>query len=54
MDTISEFQKSISNSYSKIIEECRSVLGSELHYQSMMVYHLLRVLGKVPLSQIGI
>ncbi len=52
METISEFRTSISNSYSKIIEECRSVLGSELHYQAM-VYHLLRALGKVPLSQIG-
>jgi hypothetical protein len=52
VETISEFQKSIRNSYSKIIEECRSVLGSELHYQAM-VYHLLRALGKVPLSQIG-
>ena len=36
----------------EIVEECRSVLGSELHYQAM-VYHCLRTSGGVPLKQVG-
>lgn len=34
------------------ISECRSVLGSELHYQAML-YHCLRTYGAVPLRQLG-
>jgi hypothetical protein len=36
----------------KIVEECRQVLGSELHYQAM-IYHCLRQHGGVPIRQIG-
>ena len=32
-------------------DECRAVLGGELHYQAM-AYHALRMAG-VPLAQVG-
>jgi hypothetical protein len=32
--------------------ECRSVLGSELHYQALL-YHRLRAHGRVPSTQLG-
>lgn len=35
-----------------IAEECRCVLGSELHYQAV-VYHCLRTVGRVPPEQLG-
>jgi hypothetical protein len=35
-----------------IVEECRAVLGSELHYQAM-IYHALRTAGGVPRDQLG-
>ncbi len=35
-----------------IVEECRGVLGSELHYQAV-VYHCLRKVGRVPPEQLG-
>lgn len=35
-----------------IVDDCRQVLGSELHYQAM-IYHCLRHYGKVPIDQIG-
>ncbi len=38
--------------WSQICEECRGVLGSELHYQAM-IYHALRVAGGVPAAQLG-
>jgi hypothetical protein len=34
------------------VDECRAVLGSELHYQAML-YHCLRVQGRVPREQLG-
>ncbi len=34
------------------VAECRSVLGSELHYQALL-YHCLRVYGQAPLGQLG-
>lgn len=34
------------------VEECRSVLGSELHYQALL-YHCLRAHGQVPSRQLG-
>jgi len=52
MNSVQECQKSISNSFRAIILECRSVLGSELHYQAM-VYFNLRLIGKIPVSQMG-
>ncbi|TXH70794.1 MAG: hypothetical protein E6Q83_04560 [Thiothrix sp.] len=41
----------LKKSWPLIIDECRSVLGSELHYQAM-VYHCLRQTG-VPREQLG-
>ena len=35
------------------VAECRSVLGSELHYQAVL-YHCLRVHGRVPSGQLGL
>jgi hypothetical protein len=35
-----------------MVDECRTVLGSELHYQAI-VYHCLRSAGRVPLTQLG-
>ena len=34
------------------VEECRSVLASELHYQALL-YHCLRAHGEVPPGQLG-
>jgi hypothetical protein len=34
------------------VDECRAVLGPELHYQSM-IYHALRTAGEVPRRQLG-
>ena len=34
------------------VAECRSVLGSELHYQALL-YHCLRTHGGVPSRQLG-
>lgn len=45
-------QDAISKCFGNIIAECRTVLGSELHYQAM-IYHLLRQVGEVPLNQLG-
>ena len=52
METTTNAQASIHNSYQTIVNECRTVLGSELHYQAM-VYHILRTKGNIPLAQIG-
>lgn len=41
----------LDQSWSFIVDDCRSVLGSELHYQAM-VYHCLRRAG-VPKQQLG-
>ena len=49
---VQQARKSINNSIDKITEECKSVLGSELHYQAI-IYHCLRQYGNVPISQIG-
>jgi hypothetical protein len=35
-----------------IVRECRTVLGSEQHYQAV-VYHCLRAAGRVPRLQLG-
>lgn len=52
MKNLNEAKQAIKSSWPKIKQECLSVLGSELHYQAM-TYHLLRVYGKVPASQLG-
>lgn len=47
-----EALNAVQRAMSYIDEECCSVLGSEQHYQAM-VYHALRLYGKVPISQLG-
>lgn len=44
--------KVVDHTWPKIIEECRQVLGSELHYQAML-YHCFRNHGQVPIDQLG-
>lgn len=42
----------LTRNWPRIVEECRGVLGSELHYQAV-IYYCLRSFGKVPLGQLG-
>lgn len=42
----------LQRAWPQIVEECRQVLGSELHYQAM-IYHALRTTGGVPVGQLG-
>ncbi len=49
---IEQARNSINNAFKQIQFECKSVLGSELHYQAI-IYHCLRNFGNVPISQIG-
>lgn len=52
MKNIKEAKQCLITAWPYIVEECRQVLGSELHYQAM-VYHCLRTHGCVPSDQIG-
>lgn len=52
MRTQAEALEALTRSWSAIVEECRCVLGSELHYQAD-AYHCLRKVGMVPPKQIG-
>jgi len=45
-------QKLISKCFKQIVNECRTVFGSELHYQAM-IYHILRKYGDAPIDQLG-
>jgi hypothetical protein len=47
-DALEAFQKA----WPPFVAECRSVLGSELHYQALL-YHCLRAHGQVPSGQLG-
>jgi hypothetical protein len=47
-----EALEALTQSWSRIVEECRGVLGSELHYQAV-IYHCLRSVGDVPSEQLG-
>src|SRR5215213_7065074 len=47
-DALEAFQRA----WPSFVVECRSVLGSELHYQALL-YHCLRVYGQVPSRQLG-
>lgn len=42
----------LTRAWPPFVAECRSVLGSELHYQAVL-YHCLRVYGQVPPGQLG-
>lgn len=52
MNNQTEAKAALMKAWPHIVEECRQVLGSELHYQAM-IYHCLRQYGKVPIDQIG-
>jgi hypothetical protein len=52
IQTQSDAIEALDAAWPLIAEECRTVLGSELHYQAM-IYHALRTMGRVPVSQIG-
>ena len=47
-----EVLEALTQSWPRIVEECRSVLGSELHYQAV-VYHCLRSIREIPSGQLG-
>jgi len=49
--TVADAMNSLSRAWPMIVDECRNVLGGELHYQAV-VYHCLRTAG-VPGDQIG-
>lgn len=51
LETKTEALEAVVQSWPRIIEECRGVLGSELHYQAV-VYHCLRV-ASIPPRQLG-
>jgi len=40
------------HAWPSFVAECRSVLGSELHYQALL-YHCLRAHGEIPSRQLG-
>ena len=48
MDNMSQAEalEALTQSWPRIVDECRGVLGSELHYQAV-IYHCLRRVGKV-------
>lgn len=52
MQTQAEALTALTRSWSTIVEECRCVLASELHYQAVL-YHCLREVGRVPKEQLG-
>ncbi len=52
MHSIDDAIGSVLAAWPGISEDCRVVLGSELHYQAM-IYHRLRTDGQVPITQIG-
>ena len=52
MRTITTAKEALVRAWPVIVEECRAVLGSELHYQAI-VYHCLRSAGGVPRTQLG-
>jgi len=52
IETIEQIITSIEHSWQNIVDDCRLVLGSELHYQAM-IYYNLRLYGKIPINQIG-
>jgi len=51
MNTIHDARQILTDAWPNIVADCRTVLGSELHYQAM-IYHCLRIAG-VPIQQLG-
>lgn len=52
IDSTAAALEAVNDAWTRICHECRSVLGSELHYQAM-IYHSLRCDGRVPVDQLG-
>ena len=52
LDTIEDAKQALKRAWPEIKNECRAVLGSELHYQAQ-IYHCLRTSGSVPILQLG-
>lgn len=52
MKTRTDALDALTRAWPHFVAECRSVLGSELHYQAVL-YHCLRVYGGVPSAQLG-
>jgi hypothetical protein len=52
MQTPADALDALTRAWPPLVAECRSVLGSELHYQALL-YHCLRVHGEVPSRQLG-
>ena len=51
METVDDARDTLTRSWPLIVDECRAVLGGELHYQAV-IYHCLRLSG-APRAQIG-
>jgi hypothetical protein len=52
METRADALDALTRAWPPFAAECRSVLGSELHYQALL-YHCLRAYGEVPFRQLG-
>ena len=52
MQTPADALDALKRAWPRFVAECRSVLGSELHYQALL-YHCLRTHGEVPSRQLG-
>lgn len=52
METRADALRALTRAWPAFVAECRSVLGSELHYQALL-YHCLRAHGQVPSRQLG-
>lgn len=52
IETIADALEAFQKAWSPFVAECRSVLGSELHYQALL-YHCLRAHGQVASEQLG-
>ena len=51
LTTVEQAVAVLARAWPLIVDECRAVLGSELHYQAV-IYHCLRTTG-VPRTQVG-
>ncbi len=51
-ESMADALDALTRAWPPFANECRSVLGSELHYQALL-YHCLRAHGQVPSRQLG-
>lgn len=52
LETVADALYAFKRAWVPFVAECRSVLGSELHYQALL-YHCLRTYGRIPPGQLG-